>query len=56
MTTDRPYRQALGQSEVRAELERGRAVQWDARVVDSFLDLVGLRDSEVAQVLSTIPA
>lgn len=49
MTTDRPYRSALGWSEVRAELEHGRGTQWDARVVDSFLDQIGMRDGEMAR-------
>lgn len=56
MTTDRPYRSALGWSEVRAELERGRGTQWDARVVDSFLDQIGMRDGEMAKVPHSILA
>lgn len=56
MTTDRPYRSALGWSEVRAELERGRGTQWDARVVDSFLDQIGMRDGEIAKVPHSILA
>lgn len=56
MTTDRPYRSALAWSEVRAELERGRGTQWDAHVVDSFLDQIGMRDGEMAKVPHSIPA
>lgn len=44
MTTDRPYRQALGWPEVRAQLQAGRGTQWDSKVVDAFLDLVGGAD------------
>lgn len=56
MTTDRPYRQSLPWPAVRAELERGRGTQWDGRVVDSFVDLIGARDSEMAQVAATVLA
>ena len=37
MTADRPYRQALGVDEARAELRRGAGTQFDARVVEAFL-------------------
>ncbi len=40
MTTDRPYRAPLGWLEIRAELERGRGTQWDAAVVDAFVDVM----------------
>lgn len=56
MTTDRPYRQALPWPEVRSELERGRGTQWDARVVDSFLDQIGMRGSEMPQVAASTVA
>ena len=37
MTTDRPYRAALGEEEVRRELTRLRGKQFDARMCDAFL-------------------
>jgi len=37
MTTDRPYRQALGEVEVRAEIVRLRGVQYDPRICDAVL-------------------
>ena len=41
MSTARPYRPALSWTDIQAELERGRGSQWDARVVDAFLEAVG---------------
>lgn len=41
MTTDRPYRQALPESEAIAELRRCSGTQFDPRVVDAFLRIVG---------------
>lgn len=40
MSTDRPYRPPLNWSEIRAELERGRGSQWDAGVVDAFVEVM----------------
>lgn len=40
MATDRPYRPALNWSEIRTELERGRGTQWDAAVVDAFVEVM----------------
>ena len=37
MTTDRPYRKALGESEVRAELVRMRGRQFDPAICDALL-------------------
>jgi len=37
MTSDRPYRKALGHSEARAELVRQRGSQWTPAVVDALL-------------------
>lgn len=37
MTTDRPYRDALGEDDVRAELMRLRGRQFDAKMCDVFL-------------------
>ena len=38
MTSDRPYRQALGEAEARAELARGAGSQFDPIVVTAFLE------------------
>lgn len=37
MTTDRPYRDALGEDDVRRELLRLRGMQFDAKMCDAFL-------------------
>jgi putative nucleotidyltransferase with HDIG domain len=37
MTTDRPYRKALGEAEVRAELEKFRGAQFDPDICDALL-------------------
>jgi putative nucleotidyltransferase with HDIG domain len=38
MTTDRPYRQAMGKDEAIKVLNRGTGTQWDPEVVSCFLD------------------
>ena len=43
MTSDRPYRKALGHDGACAELRRCRGTQWDPRIVDAFIDLVSER-------------
>ncbi|GIW11453.1 MAG: hypothetical protein KatS3mg061_2510 [Dehalococcoidia bacterium] len=40
MTSTRPYRPALSLEQARAEAERGRASQFDSRVVDAFQDSI----------------
>ena len=40
MTSDRPYRKALGHSEAIAELMRCAGSQFDPELVDSFIALV----------------
>jgi putative nucleotidyltransferase with HDIG domain len=40
MTADRPYRRALPEAEARAELMRGAGAQFDARVVDAFVEVL----------------
>ncbi|MFY7920972.1 MAG: HD-GYP domain-containing protein [Gemmatimonas sp.] len=37
MTTDRPYRKALSEAEVRAELVKFRAIQFDPQICDTLL-------------------
>ena len=37
MTSDRPYRAGMSESDARAELRAGAGTQFDPRVVDSFL-------------------
>ena len=39
MTSDRPYRQALGAADARAELARGAGSQFDPTVVAAFLEM-----------------
>jgi diguanylate cyclase (GGDEF)-like protein/putative nucleotidyltransferase with HDIG domain len=40
MTADRVYRPSLGEEAARAELEAGSGTQFDARVVEAFLDAI----------------
>jgi len=40
MTSNRPYRKALPLENAIAELQRHRGSQWDARVVDTFLEIL----------------
>ncbi len=37
MTTDRPYRKALGEAEVRDELKKWRGIQFDPEICDSLM-------------------
>lgn len=53
MTSDRPYRRALGYDEARDELARHRGTQWDPAVVDVFAAML---DEERAVVARAIPA
>jgi putative nucleotidyltransferase with HDIG domain len=46
MTTTRPYRTALPPSEAFRRLRAGAGSQWDARIVDAFLDLLDAETSE----------
>ena len=47
ITSDRPYRQALGSAEARAELERGAGTQFDPSVTQALLDVLdGRTDPE----------
>jgi diguanylate cyclase (GGDEF)-like protein/PAS domain S-box-containing protein len=43
MTSDRPYRKALGREEAAAELERCAGIQFDPRLVKMFLEVLNLR-------------
>jgi response regulator RpfG family c-di-GMP phosphodiesterase len=38
MTTDRPYRKALGEAEVRAELIKWRGTQFDPTICDALMN------------------
>ena len=40
MTTDRPYRKALGESEVRAEILKHRGTQFDPNICDVLIDSI----------------
>jgi HD-GYP domain-containing protein (c-di-GMP phosphodiesterase class II) len=46
MTSDRPYRKALGREKAEAELRRGAGTQFDPKVVEAFLKL---EDEEAAK-------
>ena len=56
MTTDRPYREALGEAEVKAELIKFRGIQFDPEICDALLnspDFKRLFDqSDTGKVLS----
>ena len=56
MTTDRPYRKALGEAEVRSELVKFRGIQFDPDICDALLsspDFNRLFDqSDTGKVLS----
>jgi len=41
MTTDRPYRKRLSSAEARRRLEQAAGTQFDARVVDACLRVLG---------------
>jgi putative two-component system response regulator len=40
MTSNRSYRKYLPQEVVRAEIEKGRGLQFDPRVADAMLELI----------------
>jgi putative nucleotidyltransferase with HDIG domain len=46
MTTDRPYRSALGDEEATLELRRGRGTQFAPAVVDAFFAAVAVRPAD----------
>jgi HD-GYP domain-containing protein (c-di-GMP phosphodiesterase class II) len=41
MSADRVYRAALREDEILDELRRGRGAQWDPRIVDATVALIG---------------
>ena len=43
MTTDRPYRKALGEDDVRAELVKWRGIQFDPDICDALLSAPDFR-------------
>jgi putative nucleotidyltransferase with HDIG domain len=45
MVTDRPYRKALKTDEAIAELQRNRNIQFDKNVVDAFMSIIPLEQS-----------
>jgi putative nucleotidyltransferase with HDIG domain len=53
MTNDRPYRRALTWAQSRVELMAGRGVQWDARIVDAFVEMID--DEQTAPARSQRP-
>lgn len=50
MTSDRPYRKAMGREEALAEIRRCAGTQFDPRVVEAFFALLALRDYEWPEV------
>jgi HD-GYP domain-containing protein (c-di-GMP phosphodiesterase class II) len=40
MTSDRPYRKAFSRQDAIKELEEGKGIQFDPKVVDSFLEVL----------------
>jgi HD-GYP domain-containing protein (c-di-GMP phosphodiesterase class II) len=48
MTSDRPYRAALSESDARAELIAGAGTQFDERVVSALLQVLEPGDSQPA--------
>ncbi|MBU4604474.1 MAG: HD domain-containing protein, partial [Proteobacteria bacterium] len=52
MTSDRPYRNAMGLRDALNELERGSGTQFDPKVVEAFATLV--REGRLDDVLSRI--
>ncbi|MCD6399965.1 response regulator [candidate division WOR-3 bacterium] len=45
MTTDRPYRKALSIEKATAELQKNRNIQFDKNVVDAFMSIIPLEQS-----------
>ncbi len=50
MTTDRPYRKAVGHEAAINELRRQRGIQFDPQIVDTLLSLVGDNDNLLSDV------
>lgn len=54
MTTDRPYRPSLGETEALRRLRNGAGNQWDPRVVETFIDLLRSGRLRLADLPGTI--
>ncbi|MGE0354212.1 MAG: HD-GYP domain-containing protein, partial [Gemmatimonadales bacterium] len=54
MTTDRPYRKALGVDVVIAELQKHRATQFDPKLVDLVVGSVAIRRAITSQVATPV--
>ena len=50
MTNDRPYRRSRGKEEAVRMLQQGAGQQWDAALVERFLQLVKAADGEAAKM------
>ena len=49
MTSDRPYRRAMPHDAARRELRDHRGTQFDPRMVDAFLDVIGRSERDTAR-------
>ena len=54
MTSDRPYRKALTIAHAREELQRCAGGQYDPRVVDAFLRMLDVQESERQDVVASV--
>lgn len=55
MTTDRPYRQSLGDQEATRRLRAGSGTQWDPAVVATFLQLLARGELSLADLPGVAP-
>ncbi|MDQ7844042.1 MAG: HD-GYP domain-containing protein [Armatimonadota bacterium] len=56
MTSDRPYRTALGEAQALAELERGRGTQFDPQVVRAVRELLTTERQSLREILADASA
>jgi response regulator RpfG family c-di-GMP phosphodiesterase len=56
MTSARPYRSALPQDVVRAEVLRGEGIQFDPRVIEAFASIPRSRLSEISRYYESRPS
>ena len=56
MTSDRPYRNALSAHQAIQILLEGRGTQWDAAIVNAFVDMIMSQEEEMPKPLSDMQA